>query len=71
MLIAGLTGQVGRPSPRPWRPGARCGVAITSADPLHQLEQAGIDRIIFRAWRTSREAIEGTQRFADDVLHKL
>jgi len=58
------------PSPRPWRPGARC-VAITSADRLHQLEEAGIDRIIFRAWRTSREAIEGIQRFAEDVLHKL
>jgi len=44
------------------------GEATTPHD-LDRYRAAGVDRVIVRPWRTSREAVDSLKRFADDVLH--
>jgi probable F420-dependent oxidoreductase len=39
-------------------------------DDLERYAEAGVDRIIVRPWRSSKEAIDGIRRFAGDILHR-
>jgi len=45
-------------------------LATTSADlgHLHHLADAGVERALVRPWRSSKDALEGLRRFADEVL---
>jgi probable F420-dependent oxidoreductase len=47
------------------------GIHITSPDHFRQLEAMGIDRVILQPWSTSRDAIDGITRFAEEVLQKV
>lgn len=44
---------------------------IGSADDVARYADAGVDRVIVHPWRSSREAIDGLRRFADEVLATL
>jgi len=45
------------------------GGEATSPQDLERYETAGVDRVIVRPWRSSREAPDAIRRFADEVLH--
>ena len=44
---------------------------ITTPAEAEPFVAAGVDRVIVRPWRRSKEAIEALQRFADEVLPNL
>jgi len=44
------------------------GAADPDADALHRYELAGVDRVLVRPWRSSRDALEALRRFAGQVL---
>jgi probable F420-dependent oxidoreductase len=45
-------------------------LAATSADPDHLrgLADAGVDRALVRPWKSSKDALDGIRRFADQIL---
>jgi probable F420-dependent oxidoreductase len=43
---------------------------ISSSAYLDRYTDAGVDRVIVRPWRRSREAIDGIRRFADQILDR-
>jgi probable F420-dependent oxidoreductase len=45
------------------------GADITKRDQVRAFEAAGVDRLIVSPWPRSREALDGMQRFADEILH--
>jgi probable F420-dependent oxidoreductase len=47
------------------------GGTIASPEDAERYAEAGVDRVIVRPWQKSREAIDGIQRYADEVLAKL
>jgi len=47
------------------------GGGITSPADAEPFVKAGVDRVIVRPWRSSKEAIDGLNRFADEVLPNL
>jgi probable F420-dependent oxidoreductase len=53
---------------RPGRTEVTLGGDVSSPDDLERYAEAGVDRVIVRPWRRSREAIDGLRRFADEVL---
>jgi len=63
--IADLRERAGRPG----RAEITLGGAATSPADLERYAEAGVDRIVVRPWRSSKEAIDAVRRFADDVLH--
>jgi probable F420-dependent oxidoreductase len=44
------------------------GAAEPSADELRRLADAGVARALVQPWRSTKEAIDGLERFADEVL---
>jgi probable F420-dependent oxidoreductase len=53
---------------RPGRAEVTLAGDVNSPDDLEKYAEAGVDRVIVRPWRRSREAIDGLRRFADEVL---
>jgi len=47
------------------------GGSITSPADAEPFVKAGVDRVIVRPWRSSKEAIDALNRFADEVLPNL
>jgi hypothetical protein len=45
-------------------------LAATNADldHLHDLADAGVGRALVRPWKSSKDALEGMRRFADQIL---
>jgi hypothetical protein len=43
---------------------------MSSPADLERYSEAGVDRVIVRPWRRSREAIDGMRRFADEILNR-
>ena len=45
-------------------------LAATSADldHLRELAEAGVDRALVRPWNSSKDALDGMRRFADQIL---
>jgi len=42
---------------------------VESRSDLDRYAEIGVDRVIVRPWKSSRDAIEGMTRFADEILH--
>jgi probable F420-dependent oxidoreductase len=53
---------------RPGRTEVTLAGQIESPGDLERYAEAGVDRVIVRPWRRSREAIDGLRRFAGEVL---
>jgi probable F420-dependent oxidoreductase len=53
---------------RPGRTEVTLGGQVDSLADVERYVDAGVDRVIVRPWRRSREAIEGLRRFAGEVL---
>jgi probable F420-dependent oxidoreductase len=53
---------------RPGRVEVTLGGPVDSPGDLERYVDAGVDRVIVRPWRRSREAIDGLRRFAGEVL---
>jgi probable F420-dependent oxidoreductase len=53
---------------RPGRVEVTLGGPVDSPGDLERYVEAGVDRVIVRPWRRSREAIDGLRRFAGEVL---
>jgi probable F420-dependent oxidoreductase len=53
---------------RPGRVEVTLGGPVDSPGDLERYVDAGVDRVIVRPWRLSREAIDGLRRFAGEVL---
>ena len=45
------------------------GASASGPEDLERYADVGIDRIIVRPWRSSKEAVEGIRRFAGEVMH--
>jgi probable F420-dependent oxidoreductase len=54
---------------RPGRVEITLGGAIETSADLDRYAEGGVDRVIVRPWRSSKDALEGIRRFAGGVLH--
>ena len=43
------------------------GARVTSREDAQRWEELGVTRIVFSPWESSREAIDGMRRFADEI----
>ncbi|WP_246106606.1 hypothetical protein [Pseudonocardia kunmingensis] len=44
---------------------------LEDLDLLRRLDEMGVDRVICRPWRSSRDALDGMTRYTEEVLRKL
>ena len=47
------------------------GGSIASAGDAARYAEAGVDRVIVRPWTSSKDAVDGIRRFADEVMPRL
>jgi probable F420-dependent oxidoreductase len=47
------------------------GGSVAAPDDVERYAEAGVDRVIVRPWKSSKDAIDGIRRFADEVMAKL
>ena len=47
------------------------GGSIASADDAARYAEAGVDRVIVRPWTSSKDALDGIRRFADEVMPRI
>jgi hypothetical protein len=45
--------------------------AIADPDHLHRLADAGVGRALVRPWKSSKDALDGMRRFADEILPEI
>ena len=58
-------------SGRPGKVEVTVGGSIASADDAARFAEAGVDRVIVRPWTSSKTALEGIRRFAEEVMPGL